>query len=74
MAVRNWSGLQILLFWLLWPGLIVALAILLNLIEVRSLVGPGRAVALRIQWAGTIASIALAVPVLLTFYWRRGRR
>jgi hypothetical protein len=74
MAVRNWSGFQVLLFGLLWVALTLTGAVALNLIEVRPVTAQGVAMGLRIQSIAWIAGIALLGPGLLTLYWHRARR
>jgi hypothetical protein len=74
MAVRNWSGFQVLLFGLLWVALTLTGAVALNLIEVRPVTAQGVAVGLRVQSLAWIAGIALLGPALLTLYWHRARR
>ncbi len=74
MAVRNWSGFQVLLFGLLWVALTLTGAVALNLIEARPVTAQGVAVGLRVQSLAWIAGIALLGPALLTLYWHRARR
>jgi hypothetical protein len=73
MGIPNWSRGKVVAFWLAWLAFTIVAAVMLGLIEVRYVRGEGRALGLRIQWAGTIAFVALAVPLLLTLYWRRAR-